>query len=87
MGVSAQVPAVVRVQSLAQELPHVVGAAEIKEQNHLWWHIHNMKYTLFFLFWLHQWHMEVSRPGIKSEPQLGPVAQLGQCWILSSGLR
>lgn len=35
---------------------------------------------LFFILWPHPWHMEISKPGIESEPQLQ------QPWILA-GLR
>ena len=38
---------------------------------------------LFGLFWPHLWHMEVSRPGIKSQPQLTPMPQPRQSWILN----
>ena len=36
-----------------------------------------------FFFWLHLWHMEIPRPGIKSEPQLWSMPQLQQHWILN----
>ena len=36
----------------------------------------------FFLFQPHLWHMDVSRPGIKSKPQLWTIPQLWQHWIL-----
>ena len=36
-----------------------------------------------YLFWPYTQHMEVPGPGIKSEPQLQPVPQLWQCWILN----
>ena len=39
-----------------------------------------------FLFWfwgLHTQHMEVPRPGKESEPQLQPVPQWQQYWILN----
>ena len=36
-----------------------------------------------FFFWPHPHHMEVPEPGIKSEPQLQPMPQLQQCWILN----
>ena len=35
-------------------------------------------------FWLHQWHVEVPGPGIKSKLQLQLMPQLQQCQILSS---
>ena len=38
---------------------------------------------LFFFFWPHPRHIEVPRPGTKSEPQLGPTPQLWQHWILN----
>ena len=38
----------------------------------------------FFFIRPHPWHMEVSWPGIESEPQLGPMLQLEQCQILES---
>ena len=34
-------------------------------------------------FWPHLWHIEVPRPGIKSEPQLQPMLQLQQCRFLT----
>ena len=37
---------------------------------------------LFVCFWSQPWHMEVPRPGIKSEPQLQPMPQLWQRQIL-----
>ena len=36
-----------------------------------------------FIFWPHSGHMEVPRPGIKSEPQLRPEPQLQQHQILN----
>ena len=38
------------------------------------------------LFQVYLWHMEVFRPGIKSELQLQPMPQLQQCWILNPPL-
>ena len=38
---------------------------------------------LFFNFWPHSQHMEISWPGIKSEPQLQPMPQPWQCWIIN----
>ena len=37
----------------------------------------------FFLFKQHSQHMEFPRLRVKSEPQLWPVPQLQQCWILN----
>lgn len=37
---------------------------------------------LFCSFCLHPWHMEGSGPGTESQPQLPPLPQLQQCWIL-----
>ena len=35
----------------------------------------------FFFFWPYLQHMEVPRPGNKSEPQLRPMLQFKLCWI------
>lgn len=37
----------------------------------------------FFFFWPHPEHMEVPWPGIESDPELQPVLQLRQLWILN----
>ena len=37
----------------------------------------------FYLFWLNLWHMEVPGLGMESKPQLWPIPQLQQCWILN----
>ena len=43
----------------------------------------NQYLMLFFLFWSLPRHLEVPRPGIKSEPERWPTPQLQQCgWIL-----
>ena len=46
----------------------------------------HFKKTIFIYLlslWPHPWHMEVPGPGIKSKPQLWPMPQLRQCWILN----
>ena len=37
---------------------------------------HSWKILFFFLLWLQPWHMKVSRPGIESQQQLQPTAEL-----------
>ena len=39
--------------------------------------------SFFFFFNAAPWHMEVLRPGTKSEPPLGLMPQLQQQWILN----
>jgi len=38
-------------------------------------------YFINFILWLYLQHMEISEPGIESEPQLRPRQQLWQCRI------
>ena len=42
-----------------------------------------LAYCSFVLFLLHLWHVAGPGPGIKAVPQLQPVPQLWQCWILN----
>ena len=39
-------------------------------------------FFFFLILWPHPRHMEVPRPGIKSEPQLQPLKQPLQCRTL-----
>ena len=43
----------------------------------------SLVFTSFLLFRPYPWHLEVPRPGIKSELQLWPALQLQQHWILN----
>ena len=49
--------------------------------------IHIMQVSVFFgrvgEGGLHLWHMKVPRPETGSKPQLQPMSQLEQCWILN----
>ena len=45
---------------------------------------HISSYQPLFFFWLYSWYMEVSGPGMESEPQLWTTPQLWQCRILNS---
>ena len=38
--------------------------------------------VLYCIFWLYPWHMGVPGPEIESEPELQPMPQLWQHWIL-----
>ena len=43
-----------------------------------------LKFSLFyFIFWLHLWHVEVLRPGIKPKPRQQPKPQQWQCQSLN----
>lgn len=44
---------------------------------------HCFLFFVFFLSWLHLWHMEIPRLGIESKLQLQPVPQLQQHQILN----
>lgn len=37
----------------------------------------------FSFIWLHPWHVEALSPGMELTPQLQPVSQLQQHWILN----
>ena len=47
-------------------------------------YVYFILFCFVLFFWLLLWHMEVLRPGIKSELQLQPMPQLQQCWIFTS---
>ena len=83
----AQVAAVAQIQSLAQELPHVLGMAKkAPKQNRkqIWINTSNMigkKKIIFFFFWLCLWHVQVPRPGIELAPQQWQHRVLN-CWAI-----
>lgn len=39
---------------------------------------------MYFFFPPHLWHVEIPGQGMENEPQLGPMPQLGQRWILNT---
>ena len=74
-----------QVQSLAWELPHVMGTAKKKKKKMQLFDLAPLMYFIFKIFevlWPHPWHMEVPGPGIESEALLRSAPQLCQCQIL-----